>query len=185
MKSFARVFASAVLLITYVLVTPARQQEATPKQTQPKQTWKIARDYDKAKDRTKLELEPIPVTRVKDVRILLGMQTYFAGEKPETPLDRFIFSLSFFTKSLEPFADSTLSLQVDGKPIDVGPMTFAGKVELKDEIGLVYGIPLSGEELSKIANARRVEMRIGNLQFMLREEQINAILDFRRQAMSK
>jgi len=185
MKSFARVFVAAILLNTYVLVTPAQKQEATHKQTRPKQTWKITRDYDKAKGQTKLELESIPVTRVKDVDILLGMQTYFAGEKPEAPLDRFIFSLLFFAKSMEPFADSTLSLRVDGKPIDVGPMTFAGEVESGDETGLVYGIPLSGEELSKIADARRVEMSIGGLQFTLGEEQINAILDFRRQAMTR
>jgi len=97
-------------------------------------------------------------------------------------LDRIIFGLSIVTKTLEPFADPTLVFRLDGELLDLGQMTFAGKVPADQLTGLPYGLILTGNELAKIANADKVEVRIGNFQFALNENAINAIKDFNHQA---
>jgi hypothetical protein len=173
------------LLLICGLAEAAQAQKAAEEKKQSKHRGKITREYDQAADETRLVLGMMPVTCVKDGCIFINFRSSFTGKKPAAPLNRFIFGLYILTKTLEPFTDQTLSIRVDGEALEVGTMTFAGKI-IKDElIALPYGIPLSGKELARIAAARRVEMRIGSLQFELEGEHINAISDFHRQALAQ
>jgi len=179
----SRILLVLTLIFTCGPVGVAQEQEGGKNRL--KHNAKITKEYDRAKDQTTLSLELVRITCVKDGCIFFNLLSSFAGTKPVVPAKRFIFGLHIFTKTLEPFADSTLFLEADGKPIEVGAMTFGGKVEdapAERLYGLVYGTVLYGEELRKIANARKVEMRIGKLQFSLDENAINAISDFNDQA---
>jgi len=48
--------------------------------------------------------------------------------------------------------------------------------------GLPYAIPLTGEELAKIAGARKVNVDLGGFRFALSENELNAIKDYNHQA---
>ena len=148
----------------------------------PKHSGKITSDYDRTNDQTKLSLRLMPVTCVRDGCIFISLESSFSGTKLKTPVDRVIFGLSIVTKTLEPFTDPKLVFRLDGELMDVGEMTFAGKVPADDLTGLPYGIPLTGDELSKISNAHKVEVQIGNFQLALNENAINAIKDYNHQA---
>lgn len=177
----SRLFLLTVLLLAFGLAGLGQDQKKDKKR---KHDGKITREYDRATDQTKFSLEIMPVTCVRDGCIFISLDSLFAGTKPETPLDRFTFAVYVVTKTLEPFADPTLILRLDGQPMDLGAMAFAGKVPADGLTGLPYGIPLTSEELGKLANARKVEIRFATLQFVLGENEVNAINDYYQQAKS-
>lgn len=144
---------------------------------------KIDVEYDKAKDHSVLELQLTPITCVPDACIFLSLKATSPGSKWQA-MDRAVLAFVFLTKNLEPFADATLTALVDGKEIDLGEMTFAGKLTKDNLHGMGYGISLDNESLLKLATARRLEMRIATIRFALPQNKINAIADFHRRGTS-
>jgi len=140
-------------------------------------------EYDKAKDQNVLRLLVTPIKCVPDACIFLSLEASSPGSKPQ-PMVRSVLALIIMTKNLEPFADATLTALVDGKEIDLGEMTFAGKLTKEDLSGMGYGISLDNESLLKLATARRLEMRLGTIRFALAPNKINAIADFHRRGTS-
>lgn len=177
--NYQRFLLSSALILTLCIGVYAQSQDTG--KNQPKSSWKVTKEYDRATDRTSLSIGLIPITCVKDDCIFFNLMSSFPGTKPQARVDRFIFGLIIFAKTISPFADSTLFLRVDDKPIEMGPMTFVDKISKDNLEGLAYGIPLGVDELSKIANASKVEMRIGDLKFNLGENHINVISDYYRQ----
>ncbi len=171
-----------LLLLFFSSETATRAQTDKGAWKPPKHRGEITSEYDRSKDQTTLSLQLMPVTCVKDGCTFISLRSSFPGTKLKSPLDRIIFGLSIVTKTLEPFADPTLVFRLDGELLDLGQMTFAGKVPADQLTGLPYGLILTGNELAKIANADKVEVRIGNFQFALNENAINAIKDFNHQA---
>ena len=110
------------------------------------------------------------------------LDSTYSGAKLKTPVDRIVFAVSIITKTLEPFTEPKLVFRLDGELMDIGEMTFGGKVPANGLTGLPYGIPLTGDELEKISNASKVELKIESFQFALNENAINAIKDFTHQA---
>lgn len=147
-----------------------------------KHSGKISREYDQDRNRTTLDLKMMPVTCVKEGCIFFNLRSSFSGKQPLAPANRYIFALYLFTKSTDPLRDSSLSFQMDGESLAVGQMTFAGNEENDGLVGSAYGVPLTNEEIGKIANSRTVEISMGSFRFTLDENLINAILDFHRQA---
>ncbi len=184
MKFSTRIILAMALGFTFGLAESAPSQDSGRGNKPSKHPGKITREYDQDHDQSKLSLQMMPVTCFKDGCIFFGLHTSYTGKQPKAPLNRFIFTLYIFTKTLEPFADSTLDLQVDGKAIEVGAMTYVGKESKNGLMVLCYGVPLYEEEVAKIARASHVEARIGSVQFTLGEDHINAINDFHRQATS-
>ena len=136
-------------------------------------------EYDKAKDQNVLRLRMTPITCVPDACIFLSLESSTPGSNPQAMV-RSVLALIIMTKNLEPFADATLTALVDGKEIDLGEMTFAGKLTKEGLSGMGYGISLDNESLLKLATARRLEMRLGTIRFALAPNKINAIADFHR-----
>jgi hypothetical protein len=175
------------IALAVVFASTARAQDKSTAGAKKKRehSGKIQKEYDRAANQTKLKFPIFPITCVPPgACVFFSLETSFAGTKPETPPEHYLFVLYIFTKTLEPFADTTLSAVVDGEAITLGEMTYAGK-ESKDGLtGMGYGIHLDGQEVAKLAQAKKVEMRIGSLRFPLKENEINAIWDLHDQATS-
>ena len=148
----------------------------------PKHMGKITREYDRANDQTKLALALMPVTCVKDGCVFISLDSTFPGPKLKSPVDRFVFAISIVTKTLKPFSDPKLVVRLDGELVELGEMTFAGEVPAGELTGLPYGIYLTGDELVKIAGARKVEADIAGFRFAFGENALNAIKDYNHQA---
>jgi hypothetical protein len=147
----------------------------------PKHNGNITTEFDKTREQTKVELGLMPVTCVRDGCIFISLTWFFHGSKPKAPVDNIIFAVSIVTKTLKPFAEPKLLLVLDGAPMVLGEMTFAGEVPAGDLTGMPYGIHITGDELAKIADAHRVEAQIGGLRFVLGENELNAIRDYNHQ----
>jgi len=171
-----------LLLFLILLPTTALAQNDKSEWKRPKHTGRITAAYDPTKDQTKLELALMPVTCVKDGCIFFNVESTFAGNKLKAPIDRILLGIAIVTKTLKPFTAPKLVLYLDGEPMDIGEMTFAGSVPAGELTGLPYGIPLTGEELAKIAGARKVGVDLGGFRFPLGEDELNAIKDYNHQA---
>ena len=124
----------------------------------------------------------MPVTCAKDGCIFISLESSFAGSKLKSPVDRIVFGIAIVTKTLNPLADPQLTLFLDGDQMDLGEMTFAGEIPADGLTGLPYGIYLTGDQLAKIAGARRVGVDLSGFRFPLSENHLNAIRDYNRQA---
>ncbi|MBD0369928.1 MAG: hypothetical protein ICV60_03675 [Pyrinomonadaceae bacterium] len=178
-------FAIALLLILAPAAAWAQDKSKTEAKNKRKHAGKVEKEYDRATNQTKLKFSIFPITCVQPgACIFFSLETSFTGTKPETPPDKYLFALYIFTKTIEPFADTTLYARVDGEVINLGEMTYAG-TESKDDLkGMAYGINLDGKAVARLAQAKKVDMRIGGLQFPLGEDEINAIWDLHNQATS-
>jgi hypothetical protein len=170
----------SVLILTSLETALAQTDKSEWKR--PKYSGKIIKEYDRASDQTKLSLALMPVTCVKDGCIFISLDSSFPGRELKSPVDRVIFGLSIVTKTLKPFADPKLVFRLDGELLDLGAMTFAGEVPAGELTGLPYGIPLTGDELAKLAGARKAEVDIGGFHFAFNENTLNAIKDYNHQA---
>ena len=172
-----------ILLLFLILVsTTAFAQNDKGQWKRPKHTGKITANYDRTKDETKLELALMPVTCVKDGCIFLSLESSFAGPKLKSPVDHIVLGVAVVTKTLKPLTAPKLVLYLDGEPMAVGEMTFAGEVPAGELTGLPYGISLTSDELAKIAGARKVGVDLGGFRFPLGEDELNAIKDYNHQA---
>jgi hypothetical protein len=182
MKFFTRTLMTAVLILACGLVVSAQKQESATEEARDKQKVEISREYDKSDNQTTLGIGSLPITCVQDSCIFLSMHASFSGKQIKAPVERFIFGLHFFSKRSKPFENEKLLLRVDDETLNVGEMTYVG-MQSRDGIhGLAYGIPLTREEVTKIVNARKVEMGMENLKFSLGENQLKAIRELYRQA---
>lgn len=173
---------SVLLLLIVLMIGTAEAQTNKTEEQSPKHSGRITTKYDQTKDRTKLELALMPVTCAKDGCIFITLESYFSGPKLKSPIDRVILGIAIVTKTLKPFANPELTLFLDGNQMDPGKMTFGGEVPAEGLTGLPYGIPLTGDELAKIAGARSVGVDLGGFRFPLGEDDLNAIKDYNRQA---
>jgi hypothetical protein len=172
-----------ILLLFFILLpATALAQNDKGEWKRPKHTGRITANYDRTKDQTKLKLALMPVTCVKDGCIFISLESSFSGPKLKSPVDRIIFGIAIVTKTLKPFTAPKLVLYLDGETSDVGEMTFAGDVPAGELTGLPYGISLTGDELAKIAGARKVGVDLGGFRFPLGEDELNAIKDYHHQA---
>ena len=172
------------LLFLILVPVTALAQNDKGEWKRPKHTGRITTNYDRAKDQTKLELALMPVTCVKDGCIFFSLESSFAGPKLKSPIDRIILGIAIVTKTLKPFNAPKLVLYLDGEQMEVGEMTFAGEVPAGELTGLPYGVSLSGDELAKLAGARKVGVDLGGFRFPLGEDELNAIKDYNHQARS-
>jgi hypothetical protein len=171
-----------LLLIILLAAATAHAQSDKGEWKRPKHSGKITADYDRTNDQTKLDLGLMPVTCVRDGCIFISLESSYSGPKLKSPIDRIILGIAIVTKTLKPFAAPKLVLHLDGEPMDLGEMTFAGDVPAGDLTGLPYGISLTSDELAKVAGARKVEVNLSGFRFALGENHLNAIKDYNHQA---
>ena len=171
-----------ILLFLVLLSAPALAQNDKGEWKLPKHSGKITASYDRAKDQTKLELALMPVTCVKDGCIFFSLESSFDGTKLKSPVDQILLGIAVVTKTLKPFATPKLVLYLDGEPLVIGEMTYAGDVPAGELTGMPYGIHLTGDELAKLAGARKVGVDLAGFRFVFGEDELNAIKDYNHQA---
>lgn len=142
----------------------------------------VERTYDAAEDRTTVSIGFAPITCVKGVEgaacIFYSIQTRFPGEKAPEKLDRVTFALILLTGATKTDTPPALSVNIDGKVFDLGPMQFAGE-ESKDGLrALIYATTLNEGEMAVLGTAKKVEMKLGSMQFALPEATVRQLGEF-------
>ena len=174
---------SQLLLLSLILLPlTAIGQDDKGDWKRPTHRGRITADYDRTKDQTTLKLDLMPVTCVKDGCIFFSLESSFAGPKLKSPVDSIILGIAIVTKTLKPFTAPKLVLYLDGEPMEIGEMTFAGEVPAGELTGLPYGIHLTGDQLAKLAGAHKVGVDLRGFRFPFGEDDLNAIKDYNHQA---
>lgn len=199
-KSFAKLLLIAVVL--FCCQDLARAQEA-PKLTPPakrnfKYDGKIVSSYDNSKNQTLVLIQLMPVKSVEEPRLgidpesigktpeRLGISFYFyyPGQTLVTP--RFV-SFGVLYEALDPqkYESHLLSAKIDGQQVDFGKMVvqseklmhYRSTTAYKAYTHRILDLDISYESFLRLANAKKVKMKLGDYDFDLSKDQLEAIRD--------
>ncbi len=138
----------------------------------------IEREYDRFRDRTDLTMKPVYITGGAGGELYLLLNTWYTGTRPPVRPARFLFVLmAASTTRVEPL-DTTLLALVDGARLDLGRMRLVAETHAAPLWTLSYGVEMNYRMLMRIAGARRVELRLDNLEFALEARHRRAMREF-------
>lgn len=166
-------------------------------------TGKIVTNYDPAKDRTMVLIQLMPVKEGEDPafdpdlrqreslgqapgripeRLQFSMYFTYPGQTLATPP---YVSVGFVYVALDPkrYESHELSAKVDGEKIELGRMQVVADKSIAVVGGYrpytqrVLDMTIPYEQFLRIANAKRVKMRLGELDFDLTKDHLEAIRD--------
>ncbi|HEY0169443.1 MAG TPA: hypothetical protein VGB98_00200 [Pyrinomonadaceae bacterium] len=165
MKFFTLIFALLVLSV----VVSAQDTPAV----------ELKSKYDRYENKTTVTLSEL-VMKGPDVRLYLGAAASFDGERPKEWTPRILLSISIISKMPLKANDAELYALLDGTPFEIGslePIAFKpdGIYSLT-----MYGVLLPAERLSRIATAKKAEMRFDGVEFALSDAQQLKIIEFLR-----
>jgi hypothetical protein len=133
-------------------------------------------NYDKFKDQTLYLMSGMQVTGNTYEGIQIGAGFTCAGKADCTP-PAIGFYITTFVKGYNFFKNRELIILADENRFKLGDMHSMGRKELSE--GLVqYEIlatPLSVDIFTKICNAKKVEMQLGNVEFELKDTHLEAL----------
>jgi hypothetical protein len=132
--------------------------------------------YDKFKDETNITVViQLSETSIENLSLTLG--TSFSGKKPPSaPKDIISFFLSVNTRKQYSISHSWIIL-ADEERIKLGDGEYQGTGSSTKAAEVIF-YSMSPENLRKIANAKKVEIQLGNKEFTLTESQVKNLKDF-------
>jgi len=157
---------------------------------------KIVSTYDKAKDQTLVLIQLMPVKSVEEPRTgidpdpigktpeSLGISFYFTypGQTLVTP--RFVgFGVLYEALDPQKYESHLLSTKIDGQRVDFGKMVMQHEKMVhyrgtyKPYTNRILELNISYENFLRLANAKKVKMKLGDYDFDLSKDQLEAIRD--------
>jgi hypothetical protein len=158
---------------------------------------KIVSTYDKEKDRTIVLIQLMDVKDVEDPRPVwedsptkprqqdkLGFTMFFDYPGTTLATPKFV-SVGFTYLALEPgqYGDHTLTAKVDGERITLGKMQVLRTQEVivrtayKRYTRRALELVIPYEQFLRLANAKKVKMKLGNTDFDLSKDHLEAVRD--------
>lgn len=177
-------------------------QEASALKVPPKRDYKydgkIVSTYDKEKDRTIVLIQLMPVKSVEDPRY--GNDPDFSGKTPERLRISFYFaypgqtlvtprfaSIGILYMAFDPqkYESHLLSAKIDGERVDFGKMvvinqklvSYRSPAAYKPYTSRVLDLNISYENFLRMANAKKVKIKLGDYDFDLSKDQMEALRD--------
>lgn len=133
--------------------------------------------YDRFKDRTFVSTSKMRIKGKKR-----SIRTYaeydFAGKTQTKPEN---ITLYFYGSATSPiFREDNLELNflVDGKRVSLGKMDFVEEEKRKTIIRQTVSVSIPYETFNQIVNGKKVEFQVGNLDYMLTDEHLEAFRKF-------
>lgn len=133
--------------------------------------------YDRFKDRTVVSTSKMRIKGKKR-----SIRTYaeydFAGKTQTKPENIILY---FYGSATSPiFREDNLELNflVDGKRVSIGKMDFVDEEKRKTIIRQTVSVSIPYETFNQIVNGKKVEFQIGNLEYTLTDEHLEAFRKF-------
>jgi hypothetical protein len=197
MRLQVKLVTSSILLCLCATLGWAQSAPAPPPKKDYKYEGKIVSTYDKAKDQTLVLIQLMDVKDVEDPRPVtedsfdkprshdrLGFTMFFAypGETLATP--RYV-SIGFSYMALDPqrYKDHVLTAKIDGERITLGKMEVLRTQEVivrtayKRYTRRALELVIPYEQFLRLANARKVKMKLGDQEFDLSKDHLEAVRD--------
>lgn len=172
-------FIRLALVICLLTTTALAQEIKLPPRGKYKHDKKIFSQYDKFKDKTTVSLAHLRLSSVS-----LGIAATFShqGTDVKTPDDVALWFYSY-SSQWRFLRNRSLMVIADGERLDLGG---AARVDSKVNSGRFSGVTVSEtlgalvplDKFLKIANAKSVEMQLGNAEFQLAPDHLEALKDF-------
>ncbi len=177
--TFLRIVKLCVLASLLAGMSTAQQSTSATREAQsPPSAVIIEREYDRFTDRTDVTMKPVYITGGAGGELYLLLNTWYTGTRPPVRPARFLFVLmAASTTRVEPI-DTTLLALVDGARLDLGRMRLVAETNAAPLWTLSYGVEMNYRMLMRIAGARRVELRLDNLEFALEARHRRAMREF-------
>ncbi len=197
MKFLIKLLHASILLCLCATFGLAQGALTPPAKRNFKYAGKIVSTYDKSKDKTIVLIQLMDVEDVEDPRPVwedtpskprqqdrLGLTMFFGypGEKLATPQ---YVSIGFTYIALEPqqYGDHLLSAKIDGERITLGKMQVLGTQEVivrtayKRYTRRALELVIPYEQFLRLANAKKVKMKLGETEFDLSKDHLEAVRD--------
>ena len=147
----------------------------------------ISTKYDKSKDATVVQLNPILVSDEEyfaSAYLLtvhnLFMQAYFVyqGKTPSAPPSVVMTFVSLKHAQRYYQKDRNLSFTVDGAPLDIGEAQLVQFQAMGDNVlKEILSIEVPYDKFKSIANAKKLKMKLGKTEWDLKKKQLKALRD--------
>jgi hypothetical protein len=196
-KFLIKLLHASILLCLCTTVGLAQSALTPPPKRDYKYDGKIVSTYDKSKDQTIVLIQLMPVKDVEDPRDILDdtpskprredylhLTMFFAypGVQLATPQN---VSIGFTYMAFEPqmYGDHLLTAKIDGQRITLGKMQVLRTQEVivrnayKRYTRRALELVIPYEQLLRIANAKKVKMKIGDFEFSLSRDHLEAVRD--------
>ena len=135
--------------------------------------------YDRYTNKTTVMLHE-RVVKGQDTSLYFSAGATFEGEHPKEWATRVILSVGIISKSPLRANDTKLYVLLDGKPLELERLELLSFQPDSPYSTTVYGVLLHADILSKIATAKKAEMRFDSVEFTLSSAQQIKIIDFLR-----
>ena len=197
MKFLVKLLIAPILLCACETIGLAQSALTPPPKRDYKYDGKIVSAYDKVKDQTTVLIQLMPVKDVEDPRDILDdtpskprrkdrldFTIFFAypGEQLKTPQ---YVSIGFAYLAFEPqrYEGHVLTAKIDGQRITLGKMEVLRTQEIivqyayKRYTRRVLELVIPYEQFLQIATAKKVKMKIGDMEFGLSRDHLEAVRD--------
>jgi hypothetical protein len=155
----------------------------------------VSSKYEKSKDLTVVQLNPVLVSDEEyfaSAYLLtvhnLFMQAYFTypGKTPQTPPSVVLTFVSLKHAQRYYQKERNLSFIVDGAPLEIGKTQVVQFQAMQDNVlKEILAIEVHYEKLKRIANAKKVKMKLGQTEWDLKKKHLKALHDFVGRAQPK
>jgi hypothetical protein len=180
------------LVISPVLVLGQDTPLTPPAKRKFKYNGKIETTYDKVKDRSLVFFKIIPIKALEEPKGPYEVQfseerleiTSYFGYPGEVLITPQWVTLAFWSATENPqkYTDNKLSVKVDGQWVELGTMKILnttnyarrGKYPLIQES---RELPIPYQQFLRLANAKKIKVKLGSEEFDLEKEHLEAIRD--------
>jgi hypothetical protein len=148
-------------------------------QIYPDPAGKLNVKYDRFSDESMATLDFLQVTENDHDRLYLTLYTKFTGEKPSKPAD--LVLISFSSWSLYGYtlsSEKPLYSIIDGVRTPLGTLSPLKAMEVNGKYVSSLVGQLDQATFMKLVKAKKIEMKLGDFEFSLTDQQLQRIHDF-------
>jgi len=176
-----------------ILVVRAQDaQFSPPAKRKFKYNGKVESTFDQSKDQSIVYFKLIPIKALEEPKETYAVQfsderleftSYFAhqGQKLITP-DWITLGFVSATENPQKYGDKKLAVKADGQWVDLGPMKVLSRTNYarRGHLPLIQDtmeLPIRYQQFLMLANAKKIKVKLGGVEFDLEKEHLEAIRD--------
>ena len=195
MRRMIRKLLIAILVLASSGISSVQAQEL-PRTPPPKRKFKydgkIETTYDKSKDRSMVFFKLMPIKALEDPKgpnevqfseERLELTAYFAypGQRLVTP-QWVTIAFLFTTENPQKYTDHVMEVKADDQKVRLGTLKVLSRINAarRGKLPLIsetMELPIPYQQFLLLANAKKLKMRLGSVEFDLEKQHLEAIRD--------
>lgn len=168
-----------IVALLFAFALPSSAQEVAP--------YQINEKYDRFEDRTTVTLRDIKVAGTTYESLIIGAIFAFSGTKVTSRPEKIAITAVSMVKGYNFMESTNLVFITDGVRLPLGSMNRISREELIKGMVQAEGLMafISYDEFMKIAKAKSVEARLGEVEFTLTAKQLKGFTEFAKKMTPK